>query len=333
MREVAELAGVAMSSVSRVLSGHPDVSPRMRERVLAAVDELGYKPDLLAQSLRRRETLSIGFVVADISNPLFAEIVMGAERELRAAGYSMLLTHSEGDPAQDAAHIRLFDQRRVDGLILSLAREADRETLDALSRVEMPTVLIDREPLEGIDAARVLSDHRTGMTAAVAHLAELGHRRVGLVVGRAVRPATERLKAFREACAARGLEGVVREGTFSVETGARETVALLDAPETPTALIIGGNQMMIGALTVLAERGVELGRDISFIGCDDIPVTSLYRPPIAVVRRDNHELGRVAAELLLARLRGEATGDIVLPTEFVPRPSCAPPARLQETLR
>ena len=115
MREVAELAHVAISSVSRVLSGHPDVSADMRERVLEAVRHLEYEPDFLAQSLRRGATLSVGWVIGDISNPLMAAITSGAESVLRAAGYSMLLMNSENDPDLDAAHIRFFQTRRVDG--------------------------------------------------------------------------------------------------------------------------------------------------------------------------------------------------------------------------
>lgn len=326
MREVAELAGVAMSSVSRVLSGHPDVSPRMRERVLSAVDELGYKPDLLAQSLRRRETLSIGFVIGDISNPLAAEIASGAERTLRAAGYSMLLTNSENDPALDAEHIRLLDQRRTDGLILMPAAERHEETEAVLRRLDSPVVVIDRELPAGLVAGRVLSDHRRGIRAAVEHLAALGHRRVALVTGQPVRPALERRAAFEEVCAGRGLDPVVRAGTFSVDTGGRYTSELLDSAGPPTALILGGNQIMIGGLRVLAERGIAVGRELSVIGCDDVAVASLFSPPIAVVVRDNVELGRAAAELLLRRLRGEdGVADVVLPTEFVPRASCAPP--------
>src|SRR5213082_1578211 len=144
MREVADLAGVAMSSVSRVLSGHPDVSPKMRERVLAAVDELGYKPDLLAQSLRRRETLSVGFVVGDISNPLVAEIVTGAESTLHANGYSMLLTNSLGDPQLEVAHIRLLARRRVDGLVISVLDESHQDALGALRELDIPIVVLDR---------------------------------------------------------------------------------------------------------------------------------------------------------------------------------------------
>jgi LacI family transcriptional regulator len=329
MREVADLAGVAMSSVSRVLSGHPDVSPTMRERVLAAVDALGYKPDLLAQSLRRRETLSVGFVVGDISNPLFAEIVKGAETTLRGAGYSMLLTNSEGDPALDVAHVRLFEQRRTDGLILSLTTDDHPETAEHLRHVEAPIVLIDRELPAEVNASRVLSDHRAGMTRAVEHLLGLGHRRFALVSGGPVRPSLERRAAFEETLArhqvpARDIQ--IREGTFAAEHGLRATRELLASRRPPTALIAGGNQLMIGALGAMDEAGLELGRDISFVGCDDVPITELYRPPIAVVNRDNDLLGRTAAEILLRRMRdllGEAE-EVVLPTEFVPRASCGP---------
>ena len=123
MREVAERAGVAMSSVSRVLSGHPDVSPAMSRIVLEAVRELGYRPDMLAQGLRSGRSFSVGFTVSDIANPVLAEVVTGAEKCLRAHGYSLLLTNSEGNPDLDVEHISLLERRRVDGLILSLAEE------------------------------------------------------------------------------------------------------------------------------------------------------------------------------------------------------------------
>jgi len=143
LREVADRAGVAMSSVSRVLSDHPDVSASMRQRVMSAVEDLGYEPDLLAQSLRRRETRSVGFVVGDISNQLFGEIVMGAETALREAGYSMLLTNSLGDPRLEAAHIALLTQRRVDGLVISAIDEAHPALLGKLRELEIPVVVLD----------------------------------------------------------------------------------------------------------------------------------------------------------------------------------------------
>jgi LacI family transcriptional regulator len=299
----------------------------MRERVFAAVEALGYEPDLLAQSLRRRETRTVGFVVADISNPLFAEIVMGVESTMHANGYSMLLTNSLGDPAMEAAHIGRLARRRVDGLVISLLDETRPETIVRLRELEIPVVVLDRN-VQGIPVSRVLSDHRTGMKAAAVHLLDLGHRRVALIAGKDVRPALERRLAFEQAFADRGLPPTysIYEGSFAVEHGAAAMRELLDLLEPPTAVIAGGNQLVMGALRVVSERRIQLGTDLSFIGCDDVAITDLYQPPVAVVRRNNVGMGRTAAELLLARMReGAEPSDVELPTEFVARPSCGPP--------
>lgn len=325
MREVAERAGVAMSSVSRVLSGHPDVSAAMRERVLSAVGALGYEPDFLAQSLRRGATLSVGFVVGDITNPLMADIASGAESVLRAAGYSMLVMNSENEPELDAAHIRFFQSRRVDGMILSLASERKRTTLDVLARLETPTVVIDRDLPPRIRASAVLSDHRPGMHAAVNHLLDRGHRRMALVTGAVTtRPGKERVAAMRDAIAARGLpdESIYLPESFSEEHGRTATETLLAGPEPPTAIIAGGNQLLIGCLRALQRHALEPGRDIAIITCDDVPLSELYRPPIASISRNSVELGRTAAELLLRRVRGDDNpATVVLPTVFVARAS------------
>lgn len=330
MREVADRAGVAMSSVSRTLSGHPDVSEAMRQRVLAAVEELGYKPDLLAQGLRSRSTRSIGFVAGDISNPLLARIVKGAEVALREAGFSMLLTNSLVDPELDQRNIELLEQRRADGLIVLLVSEDHQPTIDALADATVPLVVVERDLPDYIPASRVLSDHSAGMTAAGERLLELGHRRIAVIGGQAVRPTRERLKAIRAAVSRYGLPAdsvmMVREGVFSVEHGAQATRELLDMPNPPTAIVAGSNQIMIGALTVISERGIELGHELSFVGCDDVAVATLYRPQIAVVDRDSVAIGRAAAEVVLAHVRNPATvrREVILPTIFVPRSSCGP---------
>jgi LacI family transcriptional regulator len=328
MREVADMAGVAMSSVSRVMSGHPDVSPAMRERVMEAVERLGYQPDLLAQSLRRQATRSVGFVVGDISNPLLAEIALGAETTLRDAGYSMLLTNSENDPALDAGHVRLLMQRRVDGLLLSLASEEHPATVSTLAQLEAPVVLIDRDLPREVRASAVLSDHRTGMRAAVRHLLDLGHRRIGLILGQPMRFSRERRLGLEDAYRERALEPTYRtlEGELGSAHGRSATSRLLDSAEPPTAIVAGGNQILIGTLEELLARGLRVGADISLVSCDAISITELFTPPIAVVRRDNRELGRRAAQLLLRHLDGDdVRQEVVLPTEFVPRASCAPP--------
>ncbi|MBX3028933.1 MAG: LacI family DNA-binding transcriptional regulator [Chloroflexi bacterium] len=329
MREVADLADVAISSVSRVLSGHPDVSAQMRERVLSAVHRLEYEPDFLAQSLRRGQTLSVGFVLADISNPLMADIVLGAEAVLRGAGYSLLLMNSENDPRMDAQHVRFFQSRRVDGMLLSLASETDPTTLETISLTEGPAVVIDRRLPEELGASAVVNDHGPGMEAAVEHLIDLGHRRIALITGSTAQlPGRERMDAMRAVVARRPerVETIYRPGSFSTEHGEGAAREILSGPDRPTAVIAGGNQLLIGTLKVLREQGLRVGRDISLVTCDEVPLSELYEPPIATIQRETVGLGRVAAELLLGRLvGGEAPRTEVLPTTFLPRPSCASP--------
>ncbi len=331
MREVADRAGVAMSSVSRVLSKHPDVSPAMRGRVLAAVDELGYEPDILAQSLRRKETRTIGFVVGDISNPLFAQIALGAEGALRENGYSMLLTNSENDPALDARHVQLLRQRRVDGLLLSTASEDSPELFAALEDFDGPVVLIDRELPKELGASAVLSDHRGGMRDAIGHLLDLGHRRIGLIIGQPLRFSRERRIGLEEAYAERHLDETftVLEGRLSPEHGRSATRELLAAADPPTAIVTGGNQILLGALEEIQDRDLALGSELSLVSCDTVSLTELHQPPIAVVRRDPREIGRRAGGLLLRHLTDNETPpeEITLPTEFVARASCGPPPR------
>ena len=329
VKEVAERAGVAISSVSRVLSDQADVSAAMRERVLAAVHELGYEPDFLAQSLRRGSTRSVGFVVGDITNPVMANLALGAEDVLRAAGYSMLLMNSGGEPDLDEAHIRFFLSRRVDGMLLSLASEKRRATLDLLAQAQVPVVVLDREVPPKIGANAVLSDHRSGMRAAVEHLIDLGHRRIALITASLEwRAGRERVAGMRDAVEARGIadETVSLPGSLLAEHGDAATNDLFARPVPPTAVIAGGNQLLIGTLRALTRLGLRVGEDVALVTCDDFPLSELYRPPIATIGRDTVGMGRTAAELLVSRIRfPQEPATVILPTTYKPRPSACPP--------
>jgi len=324
IREVAERAGVAISSVSRVVSDHPDVSSTMRAKVLEAAAELGYQPDMLAQSLRRQMTMSIGFAASDISNPVLAETVTGAERVLREHSYSMLVTDAEGDSQLDVAHIDVLRRRRVDGMLLSLTDERDPATVEALRSLDLPFVLVDRDIPDEVDARQVRFDHRSGMRAAAEHLWELGHRRVALILGGPQRPARERRLGVEDVLGRSGGDLAILTGPFTIEHGRQAVSEALEADPQPTAIVAAGNLYMRGALRGLRERGLVVGRDISFVGCDDVAVAEFHDPPIALVRRDPRRSGEVAARVLLALLGAgpePAAGELDLPTEFVPRPS------------
>jgi LacI family transcriptional regulator len=331
VREVAERAGVAISSVSRVLSGHKDVSEPMRKRVLEAVAQLGYEPDFLAQSLRRGSTRTIGFVVGDITNPVMASCVYGAEAVLRDAGYSILLMDSGGDASLDEEHIRLLRSRRVDGMILSLASEKRRGTLQLLSQLDVPIVLLDREVPAGLAVNAVYSDHRSGTRAAVEHLLDLGHRRVALITASLdMRAGRERVAGMKDAIAARGIpdETIALPSSLQAEHGESSTEELLASDNPPTAIIAGGNQILVGTLRALSRRRIRVGRDVALVACDESPVTEFYEPRIATISRDLVAMGRAAAQLLQPRLRQtEAPATVTLPTAFEARPSACPPPR------
>jgi LacI family transcriptional regulator len=327
IREVAERAGVAISSVSRVLSGHSDVSPEMRETVMTVVDELGYRPNALAAGLRSQKTMSIGYVVSNISNPVLANIVTGAESRLRASGYSLVLTNSEGAAALDASNMHVLLGRRIDGLLLSLSREDDESVINAIGDLDVPYVIVDRFPPPGIGAWCVQYDHRAGMAAATRHLVDYGHRDVGLIIGGPRRPASERLLGVEETLR-QHTDAVLHtfDGDFSVEHGIAATRRILGMKPRPTAIIAGGNLLLQGALRVIYTEGIKLGTELSLVGCDDIIVGDLYVPQIAIVRRDLRAGGVAAADLLLAALSdpGGTPQTVTLPTEFVARASCGP---------
>lgn len=327
MRQVAEHANVAMSSVSRVLSGHPDVSEKMKQRVWASVAELGYTPDLLAQSLRSGQTLTVGLVAANIANPLLAEIAKGAESVLRGGGYSLLLSDSESDPRLDETYLRLFERRRVDGLVLMLASETHEPTSDFLRSTSTPFVLVDRE-IDGLGSARaVLSDHRSGMRDAVSHLLDLGHRRIALITGlMELRASRERAAGLHQAFLERAVDddSTVVSGPYSSDHGSESTRMLMSGPDAPTAIVVGGNQILIGVLGALRDLGLRPGSDVSLVTCDDTPLTRLLDPPIASISRDNARLGRSAAEMLIAAMTESATSPsrVLLPTSYRPTTSC-----------
>ena len=317
MRDVANRAGVALSTVSRVLSGHPDVGPDMRVRVMSAAADLGYEPDILAQSLRTGETMTVGFVVGDISNPLISQIARGAEASLRQSGRAMLLTNSFNDPSLDRQHIKLLNQRRVDGLILSISDDSDPETAQVVAELSIPCVLVDRQ-LVGIDTAAVLSDHSQGITQAFDYLVSSGHRRMGLVNGYLnVRPARERSRALLDLVGMNQEVSVdVRNSSFTATHGFDSTIDMLSSDDPPTAIIAGSNQILVGILRALKKLTLRVGVDVALVTSDDIPLLEFLDPPMPTISRDPEEMGRQAAGLLLEMLAGGPRRTLELPTRL-----------------
>ena len=292
----------------------------MRNRVLDAVAALGYEPDLLAQSLRRGATMTVGFVVGNIANPLFASIALGAELRLRNAGYTMLLANSIDDPSLDTTHIRLFAQRRVDGLMLSITDESDPEMRRALVRANRPTVLVDRDVPE-LHASAVLTDNADGIERATAALIALGHRRIALVNGNPqVRPAHEPRQWFAARLSASdGRLGARPARRFHDRAWRAGDAGLAGRGSTPD----GDHRRLEPdpgrCATALRRAGRSVPGDVSVVTCDEVLLLDFVQPPLATISRNPQEMGDVAAELLLELIAGGEARTVVLPTEFTPR--------------
>lgn len=329
IHDVAKRAGVAVSSVSRVLSNHPDVSDRMRNKVEAAAKELGYSPDPIAQSLRSGSSRLIGYVVRDFMTPFFSEVIEGLEKVLSAAGYTLLVMNGGGQPSQEIERISLLKQRRVDGLLLSTVVDATPRLRKAVLGFDRPVVMVDRD-INRAEVGRTLFDHVSGVAEATSDLVALGHTRLAMVTGTAdVRPTRERLKGFRL-----GLETDQRAlrdrveitGAFSASFSRARTTEILQGPvrRRPTALLAGGVQATIGVLEALSDLGLRAGEDISLVVVDDLPWLRILRPKISAVSRDPESMGRVAGELVLAQIGGAPPSTVILPTRYESRDTSQP---------
>jgi LacI family transcriptional regulator len=328
--DVASEAGVHPSTVSRVLNGHAGstIRPATRERVLAAADVLGYRPSALARSLRLQRTLTLGMLVPDITNPFFSSIIKGAEDAARERGYNLILCNSEDQPEREAAYLRLLRERQVDGVLIASSQMAD-ETIEGLRADSFPFVLVNRAAQDGEDLAVVVDNHAAAVEV-VAHLAALGHRRVGHIAGpQNTTTGRDRREGYEAGVRAHGLAHepalVVEADAFSEDAGDRALGIMLAGPARPTAVFAANDLIAVGMLQRLRRIGVRVPDDLSIVGFNDIPLAGLLEPALTTVRVPQLAMGVAGAHLLIDRLEGRPIGEIrlTLPTELVIRASSA----------
>jgi LacI family transcriptional regulator len=331
IRDVAVAANVAIGTVSRVLNGHKSVSDEVRRRVLKAIKKLKYEPDRVAQSMRLGVTRTVAFATRDISIPGFGAIVNAAEEALRSNGYTLLLTMTDERKERELNLLRMFQQRRVDGVIMTTSNENDTEISKQIRGLGIPIVLLDRENPPQLDA--ITLDHRRGIRAATEYLHGLGHTRIALLTGNpSTRPAHERIAGFKESFGRLGKQAnhsIIRTGAFSAEFGFREASSLLSTSPRPTAIIAGGMAMLSGVLQAVRARGLKIPGDVSVVAGADSDLAALTTPAVTAVRWSGTDEGRMAVQLLLNRLgnRTAPVQRVMLSTELIPRESCAPPSQ------
>ena len=329
IRDVAARAGVSTVTVSRVVNEPALVRRQTRERVEAAMRELGYVPNIAARSMRTNLTRSIGCLVPDLVNFPNAAIAQSAERHLAAAGYALLLASSDYDAKAEARAIAALDAQRVDALMLYVSDETAPAIVEAVGRLDVPYLVLDRR-LPG-DADRLLSDHATAMREAVRYLAGLGHRRLALIVPDLhIRPVDERAAGFRRATADLGLAAAEQTVLAVAPDDAERLRAaheLLARVDRPTAVLADGSRQVRALLAAARSRGLAIPDDLSVIGIDAADIATVTTPELTAIARDYAAIGRLAAGLLLDRLAdpGASRRRLVLDSEVVLRGSCAPP--------
>jgi LacI family transcriptional regulator len=325
MREVAAVAGVSLSTVSRVVNGGDGVRADLAVRVRDAVQLLGYRHNLTASTLRRadRQSESIGLIFEDVSNPFFGAVHRGVEDVARARGVLTLVGSSDEEPHRELELAEAFGARGVDGLIVATA-VADSSYLAREQAAGVALVFVDRPP-RFFDADTVVSDNFGGARDAVEHLLRAGHRRIGFLGDRPdVYTASERLRGYHETLArhevTEDLE-LVRHPQFRGVDAYQTTCEVLNGTDPPTALFTSQNLITIGAVRALHSLGLQ--HSVAMVSFDDIVLADAIDPGLTVVAQDPNGLGRAAAELLFERLDGfdGPSRRVVLPTRLIERGS------------
>jgi LacI family transcriptional regulator len=330
IRDVAQHAGVSVTTVSHVINDTRYVSDETRRRVEASIAELHYVPSALARGLKNSRTHTIGVMLPNSSNPYFAEIVRGIEDACYEGGYSVILCNSDDMAAKQGRYVRVLMEKQVEGLVV-LSSGGDTELGKYLRVASMPQVLVDRE-VEHLDADLVEVNHEQGGYLATRHLLELGHRQVACIAGPAhLSSAVERLAGWQRAldeCGVKQPASLRPEGDFSSASGHSAMLRLMRKPNPPTAVFASNDLMAIGAICAATTLGLRVPQDVSVVGFDDIALAAYASPPLTTVEQPKHQLGELAAHWLLARIADPSMPhrrEILEPTLRVRRSSAPPP--------
>jgi LacI family fructose operon transcriptional repressor len=322
IKDVAEAAGVSTATVSRVLTNGLHVRPEVRKRVLAAVERLGYRPNLVARSLRSQQSTTLGLIVSDIRNPFFTAISRAVEDTAYEQGYSIMLCNTDEDPEKETIYLNLMQDTGIAGIIISPTRQND--ALFASSNFPLPIVVIDRPIVNGnVDA--VLLDNVAAAYRLTTHLIEQGYQSIGILSSE-MSTGKERQEGYEKAMRAHGLvprTEHMKSIAPKMEMGYEATLKILDAGEPPDALVTANSLLAAGALQAIRERKLTIPDDIALVTFDETTWASLVQPAITLIAQPTYEMGKTATELLLQRLAdpGRPTRHVILTGQLLVRGS------------
>jgi LacI family transcriptional regulator len=324
--DVAELAQVSKMSVSRVLNGQPGVSQKTRLRILEAVEQLGYVPNLTPRG-RANDTKLVALLIPDITTTYMGEILRGVSGAAERLNYGLMLyTQGRIDHTQRTNYyLSLLNNSQVGGVLMVVPRDYEVIVSD-LKEHNLRYVLIDHHNGTGNEPS-VTATNRKGVRDAMRHLLALGHRRIGFITGRMdIACSHDRLQGYQDGLAEVGLPvdpELIREGDFIQPTGFQQAQALLELEDTPTAIVASNDSMAFGAMDAAKAAGLTIGKDISIVGFDDVFMASQVYPTLTTIRQPMADMGETALELLVTLLEGRTALTLrrELPTELIIRES------------
>ncbi|MFH1073741.1 MAG: LacI family DNA-binding transcriptional regulator [Candidatus Firestonebacteria bacterium] len=326
MNDIAKMAGVSRSTVSRVLSGNYKkirISAETAETVLRIAQEHDFQPDHLAKSLQSRKTKTIGVIVTDITNPFFAEIARSIEKFLDTMNYSMILCNTDEKLDAEAKGIKLLLSKRVEGLIICPAGFED-ENIARLAKISFPFVLIDRY-VKGADSSYVVSDNYNGAKQAVEYLLNKGHRRIGFLGGKEDSSSNrDRKKGYYDALEDKGIEysGELELNLgFDKESGEKGMDLFLKLKNRPTAVFAVNNFLGLGALLSLKKHGINMPGEISLIEFDETDLSRFGDTAVTSINQNAKEIGAKAVEIILSKISGGEDEKIIIPVKLIERQS------------
>jgi LacI family transcriptional regulator len=324
--DVARESSVSVFTVSEVVNNKSHVSKKLRDRVEETIRKLNYRPNLVARSLAKQKTHTIGMIVPDIANPFFPVVVRGAEDAAQKHGYNLLLCNSDDSLEKEERAIELLLSKRVDGILLTKAVGDFRAPLrQMIKEVKIPFVLVMRT-YPKLTADAVVTDDYQGAFDAVSHLARAARRRIGLISGPLkVSNAVARWQGFHDSLKAMGLpfhKELIIEGDYRIESGYRAGHALLS--HRPDGIYVANHLMTVGLLKAAEEMGMRCPEDFGLVSFDDYPWLGIFRPRLTTVELPKHQLGSEAAELLIKRISGDRSKPVFrkLQPELRIRESC-----------
>jgi DNA-binding LacI/PurR family transcriptional regulator len=328
IKDIARAAHVSHSTVSRALRNSPLVNPETTAIIRKIADEQGYTVSAVARSLVTRRTNTIGVVVTSIANPFVGEIVNGIEEVALAHDYSLFLATCHADPVREVRAVRSFQERRVDGILVNSSR-VGALYLPLLEEMKVPIVLINNEH-PGQFVHSVTIDNLNAGREAARHLVELGHKRVGYIGNRfGLQADMERFSGYRQILEEADIgfqPELVAHGDGRPEGGMSAMERLLELPEPPTAVFCYNDMEAIGALRAIREHGLTVPGDVSVVGLDDLFLASYTDPPLTTIQQPKHQMGRLAAEILLKLLSGaKPDSHVTLRGTLIVRQTTAPP--------